>query len=171
MYDRLDAIMTTRRPPVLAHERFVPDHVSFAGHSLAARFERILRTNLRGAATSVSGLGSEDAATAAIRAALPGLPRRLKARSLLDAPYGDAGWIMDCVQGLDYVGVDIVPSPIAGSRSRSDGGARRSASSFRSPAACLSAGACSGRCAGRGSSAEGLRPLVLASNCTCPGCG
>jgi hypothetical protein len=105
--------MSTDRPPVLAHERFVAERASFAGLSLAARFERIRHTNLWGAATSVSGVGSEDAATAAIRGALPGLLRRLAARSLLDAPCGDAGWIMTCVQGLDYTGVDIVPSLIA----------------------------------------------------------
>ena len=110
--------MSTRRPPVLAHERFVADRKNFAGLSLAARFERIVRTNLWGAATSVSGLGSEDAATAAIREALPGLLRRRQARSLLDAPCGDTTWIMEYVQGLDYIGVDIVPSLIAANTDR-----------------------------------------------------
>src|SRR5215471_14527925 len=104
--------MIPNRPPVLAHERFVADRENFAGLDLAARFERIERTNLWGAATSVSGLGSEDPATAAIREALPGLLQRLGARSLLDAPCGDAGWIMACIRDLDYTGVDIVPSLI-----------------------------------------------------------
>ena len=110
--------MSADRPAVLAHERFVADRKNFAGLSLAARFERIVRTNLWGAATSLSGLGSEDAATAAIREALPGLLRRLGARALLDAPCGDATWIMDCVQGLDYAGVDIVPSLITANTDR-----------------------------------------------------
>jgi hypothetical protein len=110
--------MSTRRPPVLAHERYVADRKNLAGLSLAARFERIVRTNLWGAATSVSGLGSEDGATAAIREALPGLLRRLGVRSLLDAPCGDASWIIHCVQGLDYVGVDIVPSLVAANKAR-----------------------------------------------------
>jgi hypothetical protein len=110
--------MSADRPAVMAHERFVADRASFDGLSLAARFERIVRTNLWGATTSVSGLGSEDAATAAIREALPGLLRRLRARSLLDAPCGDASWIMACVQGLDYIGVDIVPSLIAANKDR-----------------------------------------------------
>ena len=52
----------TSRPPVLAHQRFVADRENFAGLDLAGRFERIQRTNLWGAATSVSGLGSEDPA-------------------------------------------------------------------------------------------------------------
>jgi hypothetical protein len=110
--------MSSRRPPVLAHERFVADRKNFAGLSLAARFERIVRTNLWGATTSVSGLGSENAATAAIREALPGLLQRLEARALLDAPCGDVTWIMDCVQGLDYIGVDIVPSLIVANTNR-----------------------------------------------------
>ena len=89
--------MIAHRPAVLAHERFMADRENFSGLDLAARFERIERTNLWGAATSVSGLGSEDRATAAIREALPGMLRRLGARSLLDAPCGDATWISTVV--------------------------------------------------------------------------
>ena len=105
--------MTSHRPPVLAHQRFVADRANFAGLDLAGRFERIVRTNLWGAAASVSGLGSEDTATTAIRAALPPLLQRLGVRTLLDAPCGDARWIGRCELGVDYVGVDIVPSLIA----------------------------------------------------------
>ena len=114
--------MNADRPPVLAHQRFAAERASFAGLDLTARFERILRTNLWGATTSVSGLGSEDAATAAIREALPALLQRLGARALLDAPCGDAGWIIDCVHGLDYSGVDIVPSLIAANALRAQRG-------------------------------------------------
>jgi SAM-dependent methyltransferase len=104
--------MLSDRPAVLAHERFVADRANFAGLDLAARFERIQRTNLWGAPTSVSGLGSEDAATAAIRDALPDLLRRHRVRSLLDAPCGDAGWIARLKLDVDYTGIDIVPSLI-----------------------------------------------------------
>lgn len=97
--------MISNRPPVLAHERFVAERENFAGLDLAARFARIERTNLWGAASSVSGLGSEDPATAAIRDALPGLLQRLGARSLLDAPCGDAGWIGRMRLDLDYIGI------------------------------------------------------------------
>lgn len=114
--------MTANRPPVLAHQRFAADRANFAGLDLAARFERILHTNLWGAATSVSGLGSEDPATAAIREALPPLLRRLGVRTLLDAPCGDAGWIGRCALGVDYVGVDIVPSLIATNNRRAGQG-------------------------------------------------
>lgn len=110
--------MIADRPPVLAHERFVADRDNFAGLDLAARFERIEKTNLWGAANSVSGLGSEGLATAAIRDALPPLLQRLGARSLLDAPCGDAGWIGRMKLDLDYTGVDIVPSLIRANNQR-----------------------------------------------------
>ena len=114
--------MISKRPPVLAHQRFVADRDNFAGLDRAARFERIERTNLWGAAGSVSGLGSEDIATAAIREALPLLVRRLGVRSLLDAPCGDAGWIGRVKLDADYTGVDIVPSLVAANNRRVAGG-------------------------------------------------
>ena len=110
--------MISKRAPVLAHQRFVADRDNFAGLDLAARFERIERTNLWGAATSVSGLGSEDPATAAIRDVLPSLLQRLGVRSLLDAPCGDAGWIGRLKLDLDYIGIDIVPSLIETNNAR-----------------------------------------------------
>ncbi|QOZ08863.1 class I SAM-dependent methyltransferase [Bradyrhizobium sp. CCBAU 51765] len=115
--------MISNRPPVLAHQRFLADRENFAGLDLAARFERIERTNLWGAATSVSGLGSEDPATAAIREALPALLQRLRVRSLLDAPCGDAGWIGRLELDVDYTGIDIVPSLIEANRRRVANGA------------------------------------------------
>jgi hypothetical protein len=110
--------MIANRPPVLAHERFAADRDNFTGLDLVARFERIEQTNLWGATSSVSGLGSEDAATAAIREALPLLLQRLGVRSLLDAPCGDAGWIGRMKLDLDYTGIDIVPSLIAANNGR-----------------------------------------------------
>jgi SAM-dependent methyltransferase len=81
--------------------------------NLSERFERIQRTNLWGAVTSVSGLGSEVAATAAVRVALPALLQDLNVRSVLDAPCGDAGWIAEATLGVEYCGLDIVLSLIA----------------------------------------------------------
>ena len=114
--------MISKRPPVLAHERFAADRDNFAGLDLAARFERIEQTNLWGAASSVSGLGSEDPATAAVREMLPPLLQRLGAHSLLDAPCGDAGWINQADLGVRYVGIDIVPELIARLQGRAASG-------------------------------------------------
>ena len=100
----------SERPPVLAHQRFAADRASFEGLGLRERFERIHVTNLWGAATSVSGLGSEPAAAAAWAAGLPPLLRELGVASLLDAPCGDAAWIHRIGLQVDYVGVDIVPA-------------------------------------------------------------
>jgi SAM-dependent methyltransferase len=100
------------RPPVLAHQRFVADRACFDGLDLQERFQRIHDTNLWGAAASVSGLGSEFDATAALRSGLPPLLRRLQASSLLDAPCGDAGWIAHADLGVRLTGIDIVPDLI-----------------------------------------------------------
>ena len=114
------------RPAVLAHERFAADRASFAGLSLAERFGRIEATNLWGADGSVSGLGSEYPATRNVSAALPGLLSDLGIRTLLDAPCGDAGWILGAGLDVAYIGVDIVPSLIARNAALArDGGAAR----------------------------------------------
>src|SRR6185436_20559527 len=77
-----------RRPPVLAQVRFAERRAAFRGLALAERFRLIHATNLWGADTSTSGVGSEQAATAAIRRRLPALLAELGAHSLLDAPCG-----------------------------------------------------------------------------------
>jgi hypothetical protein len=105
--------MSCGRPPVLAHEAFVAERPSFNGLDLASRFERIAKVNLWGASSSVSGLGSETGATAAVREALPALLDRIGARSLLDAACGDASWIKTCSLDVSYTGIDIVRSLIA----------------------------------------------------------
>jgi hypothetical protein len=106
------------RPPVQAHQRFAADRASFQGLDLRERFERIHATNLWGAATSVSGLGSELPAIAALAAGLPPLLRELKVASLLDAPCGDAAWINRIDLAVDYIGVDIVPAIVEGLQRR-----------------------------------------------------
>lgn len=98
--------------------RYQSDRAAFTGLDLAARFRRIHETNLWGAESSTSGLGSEDAATADLRRQLPELLAALGASSLLDAPCGDGGWIAKVELGAAYVGVDIVPELIARLRER-----------------------------------------------------
>ena len=111
----------SKRPPVLAHQRFVEDRKSFDGLDLGQRFRHIHDTNLWGAA-SASGLGSETDATAALRAELPPLFARLGIASLLDAPCGDAGWINQADLGVRYFGVDIVPALVETLQARAAAG-------------------------------------------------
>src|SRR4030081_1634765 len=111
------------RPAVLAHQRFVEHQQSFTGLNLAQRFRRIHDTNMWGAEASPSGLGSEMDATAALRAQLPRLLKKLGVTSLLDAPCGDAGWINRADLGVRYVGIDIVPLPIESLQARAAAGA------------------------------------------------
>ena len=112
----------SKRPPVLAHQRFAADRKSFAGLNLAQRFQRIHDTNLWGAPESASGLGSELDATAVLRTELPRLLQKLGATSLLDAPCGDAGWINRADLGVRYVGIDIVPALVEGLQARAAAG-------------------------------------------------
>jgi Methyltransferase domain len=119
--------LSSQRPPAIAQQRFAAQRAEFQGLDLAARFERIHETNLWGADTSVSGVGSELDATAAIRERLPGLLKELGVRSLLDAPCGDHRWMASLDLDLDrYVGMDIVPSIIEALQARYRGDARRS---------------------------------------------
>lgn len=105
--------MSGERPPAIAQQRFAARRAEFADLDLAQRFKRIHETNLWGADTSVSGVGSELDATAAIRERLPGLLKEHGVRSMLDAPCGDHRWMAGLDLDLDrYVGIDIVPSII-----------------------------------------------------------
>lgn len=98
------------RSPVLAELRFAARHHEFDGLDLAERFALIYRTNLWGAETSQSGLGSELDATLSLRRGLTHLLSSLGVTSILDLPCGDFTWIaqMD-LSGIHYLGADIVP--------------------------------------------------------------
>lgn len=57
--------------------------------------------------------------TARVRAELPGLLRKLEAKSLLDVPCGDLYWINDVDLGVDkYIGADIVRELVESNRER-----------------------------------------------------
>lgn len=98
------------RPPVMSKERFREQAEQLRRLDLEQTFTHIYRTNLWGADESRSGPGSAIAETERLRTALPALLAELGARSLLDIPCGDFGWMsqMD-LNGVDYIGVDIVP--------------------------------------------------------------
>jgi SAM-dependent methyltransferase len=108
-----------RRLPVLAELRFAERRREFTGLGLAERFALIYSTNLWGAETSQSGLGSELDATSALRHALAELLNRLEVTTLLDLPCGDFTWMaqMD-LSGIAYLGADIVPEIIAANDAR-----------------------------------------------------
>jgi hypothetical protein len=65
--------MRQRRPPGLAHAQFVAQRENLLARSLLERFEYTAQSNLWGARTSIAGLGSEYAATKAMRDGLPPL--------------------------------------------------------------------------------------------------
>lgn len=99
----------SKRPPVLAHTRFVEQRDAFRDLDLEATFNRIYETNLWGSPDSVSGLGSAIDETVALRAALIELFQSLKLKTLLDAPCGDFGWLgRDVLPVGKYIGADIV---------------------------------------------------------------
>lgn len=103
-----------KRPPVLAHERFKNRAADYAGLAPEPLFTKIWQTNLWGAETSRSGLGSEDKATQHLRAELPALLQRLGVRSLLDLPCGDFQWMSRTSLKLDrYIGADIVTALVS----------------------------------------------------------
>lgn len=80
-------------------------------------FRDIYKSNAWDGTESVSGPGSTMAATASVRAELPGLIERLGIRTLLDVPCGDAYWISECLPpGVSYIGGDIVPELIEENR-------------------------------------------------------
>ena len=102
------------RPDVLAHTRFLAHKAELEGLPQQELFTRIWQTNLWGAGTSASGLGSEDAATATLRRELPKLFRQLQIETLLDLPCGDFGWMSRTELGLrKYLGGDIVAGLVA----------------------------------------------------------
>jgi hypothetical protein len=74
------------------------------------RFERIHAKNRWSSEESISGQGSELAATAALRSALPQLFRELKINRVLDAPCGDFNWMRHVLSEapVNYLGMDIV---------------------------------------------------------------
>ncbi len=108
-----------QRPVVTAHKRFAECSAEYKDLSVAEVFKRIHDTNLWGSDDSVSGLGSELAATARLREELPRLFAALGVRTVLDLPCGDHEWMSRVdFAGIDYLGADIVPDLVARHRER-----------------------------------------------------
>lgn len=110
------------RPPVTASVRFREKAAELRELPLDQVFTAIHDTNLWGAAESVSGLGSEDAATLRLRAELPKLLARLGTETLLDIPCGDFGWLSRADLPVKrYIGADLVETLIQSNRARFSG--------------------------------------------------
>lgn len=108
---------------------FEPEHFARRSRDGApldrtATFREILRTN-HWAGESVSGKGSTDDQTRALRAALPAFLDRLGVRTLLDVPCGDGDWIASVpLPGVTYIGGDLLPELVERNRARHAGPGR-----------------------------------------------
>src|SRR5207248_5097767 len=105
------------RPPVLANERFRAHAAHLIGHDTEAIFTYLYR--------ATPEIASEPAGTEVLRREIPGLLRRYKAKSVLDLPCGDFGWLSDVdLGGIRYTGGDIVPDLVASNMRRYGGKGR-----------------------------------------------
>lgn len=74
-----------------------------------AKFKRIYAENKWKSTESVSGVGSELRNTVEIRKQLPEFLKKLKVKTLLDAPCGDFNWMNHVkLPKVNYIGGDIV---------------------------------------------------------------
>ena len=81
------------RPLALANLRY-PAHAERLNQlDLAGKFRYIYQHNVWGSGESNSGIGSELDATRILRAEIPRLLAQLEAKTVLDLPCGDFGWL------------------------------------------------------------------------------
>src|SRR4029450_12762164 len=117
-----DASPRPDRPRTIAERRFAERAAELAGLDLPTRFTRMYETNLWAGEESRSGDGSSLAATAGVRAGLPGLLHQLGVRRLIDIPCGDFHWMshvdLAAAGVIAYVGGDIVEAVVTANRAR-----------------------------------------------------
>lgn len=110
------------RPQTIAERRFAERAGELTSLDLPERFTRMYETNLWAGSESRSGDGSSLAATAGVRAGLPGLLRQLGVRRLLDVPCGDFHWMahvdLAAAGVMAYVGGDVVEAIVASNNAR-----------------------------------------------------
>ncbi|MER7083354.1 hypothetical protein SAMN02982929_00147 [Saccharopolyspora kobensis] len=107
------------RPELDTNATFRAHREQLAQQDTSGVFRYIFERNLWGSAESVSGAGSESAATAHIRTEIPALLRRWGVRSVADVPCGDFGWLSTTDLGVaSYFGADIVPELVEHNRLR-----------------------------------------------------
>jgi 2-polyprenyl-3-methyl-5-hydroxy-6-metoxy-1,4-benzoquinol methylase len=89
-------------------------------------FTKIFKDNLWGDSESVSGPGATLLQTAVLRQKLPALIKKIKAKSLLDAPCGDFNWMKSLALEInEYLGVDIVQDLIVKNQTNYGGPLRK----------------------------------------------
>ena len=107
-----------QRPPVLANERFQAHAAHLVGHDTQAIFTYLYR--------ATPATESEPAGTEVLRDEIPDLLRRYRAKSVLDLPCGDFGWLSGAdLAGIRYTGGDIVPEVVTNNVRRYSGKGRR----------------------------------------------
>jgi hypothetical protein len=105
--------MSEERPQIIVQKQFLEHKTELERLDLKGRFDYIFETNLWGDDHSRSGVGSTLPETETLRREIPRLLRDLGARSLLDIPCGDFGWLSLTELGVDYTGADIVEALVA----------------------------------------------------------
>jgi len=86
-------------------------------NNLQFAFRKIYQENLWGGNESRSGPGSSMAYTEDLRRDLPVFLKMLDCKTLLDAPCGDFNWMRSVeLDGINYIGADIVPEIIEQNR-------------------------------------------------------
>src|SRR4030095_17197839 len=122
MSESPDASSRSDRPRTIAERRFAERAAELAGLDLPTRFTRMYETNLWAGEESRSGDGSSLAATAGVRAGLPGLLHQLGVRRLIDIPCGDVHWMshvdLAAAGGIHYVGGGIAGARATAHRPR-----------------------------------------------------
>jgi SAM-dependent methyltransferase len=124
----IGASFLSKRPRRLtvAERRFAERAEELKALGLEERFARIYSTNLWSDPETRSGVGSSLDSTKVIRAELPKALRKLNARKLLDAPCGDFGWMQYVdLDGIEYIGGDIVASIVEENQRRYANASRR----------------------------------------------
>ncbi|SDY47312.1 hypothetical protein SAMN05216215_102768 [Saccharopolyspora shandongensis] len=121
-----ESAMGWGRPELLPNVNYRKHRENLLQQETGEVFRYIYRHNLWGSDESVSGNGSENAATEHIRAEIPALLRRRGVRTVADVPCGDFGWLSTTDLGVEtYFGADIVPELVARNRDRYGGAQRR----------------------------------------------
>jgi len=102
---------------------YITDHLPEQDSSLEDVFAAIYRTNKWGSTETRSGSGSERERMETVAEELSFLMHRWSTSSLLDAPCGEFNWMRDVdldLNGVTYVGADIVPELIDRNRQKFD---------------------------------------------------